>query len=484
MLAYLVNFIHAFVPLSLVTGMLIVLVTPDNGKKSYRSFFIAIVCGVLAGYVIQPIALRHEMATAVRTALHGTVLVAALLSAALVPLAASRRRGFETFTRGAALFFTATLAAASAYAFSVFIAEQAITTSSILNTEVILNVGGILAGLALTSFMIPLTAHMSARNRRRTVTGILLFVTALLVSRWAADLLLGMMRLEMIELTSMRVSIVAKSGKYAALFSYLDLLMVALLSLACFLKRPKVSATELAEMEPAERRKRCSVVLLELRWFRGALASLLLMLTLLLYHDLYASRPPKITKPLHLQPDAQGLIKVKLEELADGNLHRYAYVTDDGHVVRFFMINRSGGKKIGVVYDACMLCGDMGYLQDKNEVICIACNVRIFIPSIGKAGGCNPIPLPHVIEGGQVAVSVAELDKGAKYFSEVVTVKVKDPVTGKEMISRDAPQRDEYKGRTYFFESAESLEKFRANPEKYTGQKESRYFRAQGFQGA
>jgi len=63
-------------------------------------------------------------------------------------------------------------------------------------------------------------------------------------------------------------------------------------------------------------------------------------------------------------------------------------------------------------------------------------------------------------------------------------VRVKDPVTGREMISRDAPQRDEYKGRTYFFESAESLERFRASPEKYIGEKESRYYRTQGFQGA
>lgn len=483
MLTYLVNFTHNFIPLSLVAGILIVLVTPEGGKRAYRSFFIAIACGLLAGFICQPIALRYEMATAGRTALHGVALIAALLGVSLVALSGGRPRKCQTFTLAAALFFTASLAATSAWAFSVFVSEQSFTSSSVLNTEVILNVGGILAGFSFISFLAPLTAHMCDRNRSRTVIAALLFVTALLVSRWASDLLLGMMRLEMIELTSTRVSIVAKSGKYSALFSYIDLLMIALLSLYCFLKRPRISA-ELSEMEPAVRRKKCSVVMLEMRWFRGAFASLLLVLALLLYQDLYASRPPKITKPLHLQPDAQGLIKVKLEELSDGNLHRFAYVTDDGHVVRFFMINRSGGKKIGVVYDACMLCGDMGYLQEKNEVICIACNVRIFIPSIGKPGGCNPIPLPHVIEGGLVSMSVAELDKGAKYFSEVVTVKVKDPVTGKEMTSRDAPQRDEYKGRTYFFESAESLEKFRADPEKYAGQKESRYYRVQGFQGA
>lgn len=483
MLAYLVNFIHAFLPLSLVAGTLAAFFPPDSGKKTYRSLIIAIACGALAGCVIYPVALRQETATATRAVLYGVALAAALISAALLAASANRRRWWAV-AWGTALSFTAALAAVSAYSFSAFIAEQTVSTSSVLNTEAILNIGGILAGLALIAFLIPLTAHMGVRNGKGAVTGVLLSLSTLLAVQWSADLLLGMMRMEAIELTSARISFVAKIGKYAGLLPYLCMVMIAALSLAFFLKRPVVTAAELAGMEMAERRKRRNSVLLELRWLRGALASVLIALTLLLYHDLYASRPPRISKPVRLMPDANGLIKVNTEELADGNLHRYAYVTDDGHVVRFFMINRSGGKKIGVVYDACMLCGDMGYLQEKNEVICIACNVRIFIPSIGKAGGCNPIPLPHRIDGGQVLVSVQELDKGARYFSEVVTVKVKDPVSGREIISRDAPQRYEYKGRTYFFESTETLERFKVKPESYIGEQESRYFRTQGFQGA
>ncbi len=484
MLAYLVNFIHSFVPLALVTGLLLALAAKPDGTKPYGTLATAIACGVLAGFVLHPLALRQEMATAARTALNGTALTAGVLNAALMLLPPNRSRVWGIVVQWVAVFFSALLAATSAYTFSLFIAEQTISGSSVLNTELIMNVAGILSGLSLTAFLIPLTARLGSRNGKWAVSAILLSATALLALRWSADLLLGAMRLELIELTSVRVSVVAKIGKYAGLFSYFQLLMVALLALAFFRKRPVATAVELAGMGPAERRKTRNVVLLELRWFRGALASLLILLTLLLYHDLYASRPPRISAPVMLTPAPDGQLKVAIAALADGKLHRYAYVTEDGHVVRFVLINRSGGKKIGVVYDACMLCGDMGYLQEKNEVICIACNVRIFIPSIGKAGGCNPIPLPHLIEGGYVAVSVAELDKGAKYFSEVVTVKVKDPVSGKQLISREALHRDEYKGRTYFFESAESLERFRANPEKYIGEKESRYYRTQGFQGA
>ncbi len=485
MLVYLVNFIQAFIPMALMTGMLLALAAPAGGRKPYRALAVAIACGLLAGGVIHPVALRQELLTSARAILQGVALLAVLLNAACLLLPPSGgRRGFALVRRGAEIFFITALAAVSAFTYAAFIAEQGISTNSVLNTELILNMAGIVTGVVFIALLIPLTAHISARCGERTVLGMLLFASALVAVQWSADLLLGMMRLGMVELTGTRVSIVAKTGKYANLFPYLQALMVTTLALAFYARRPVVTATELAGMQKAERRKARSGVLRELRWFRATLTSALVVLALLLYHDLYASRPPRISTPLRLTPDAKGQIRVKIDDLADGNLHRYAYVTDDGHVVRFFMINRSGGKKIGVVYDACMLCGDMGYLQEKNEVICIACNVRIFIPSIGKAGGCNPIPLPHEIEGGEVVVSALELDKGAKYFSEVVTVKVKDPVTGKELVSRDAPQRYEYKGRTYFFESVETLEKFKASPEKFIGDRESRYFRVQGFQGA
>lgn len=61
-------------------------------------------------------------------------------------------------------------------------------------------------------------------------------------------------------------------------------------------------------------------------------------------------------------------------------------MADDGKAVRFFVINRYPDKlRFGVVFDACLLCGDQGYVMEGNQVICVACGVHIFIPSIGKA---------------------------------------------------------------------------------------------------
>lgn len=88
------------------------------------------------------------------------------------------------------------------------------------------------------------------------------------------------------------------------------------------------------------------------------------------------------------------MVRLPVEQLRDGKLHRFVWVADDGKAVRFFVINRYPDKlRFGVVFDACLLCGDQGYVMEGNQVICVACGVHIFIPSIGKAGGCNPVPI-------------------------------------------------------------------------------------------
>ena len=482
MLSYLVTFIHAFIPISLITGMLFAIWTPVRGRRALRPLLVSLAVGLLAGAVVYPVSFRQETVTAARASLYGAAILVALLNGGALILSGRRSRGFSRIGWWGALFFTATLAAVSIFSFLEHVYEQALSATTVLNTELILNIGGILAGFLLVAFIVPLTARLATKSGRGIVSGLLLFASFLLVAQWSADVLLALMRLEMVELTSIRLSFVAKAGKYSYVFPYVHALLIAALAVIFLARRPAAAPQALAEMEKAERRKTRSRVMFEMRWFKSALASVVVIFAVLLYYDVYATRPPKISPPVELTPDATGLIKIKIADVMDGNLYRYSYVTDDGHVVRFFLINRSRGQaRIGVVYDACMLCGDMGYVQEKNEVICIACNVRIFIPSIGKAGGCNPIPLVHKVEGGHVVVSVEELDKGARYFSQVVSKKVKDPVTGRELESNKASYRHEYKGRTYFFESEESGEKFKQSPEKYVGEQQSRYERVQGF---
>ena len=483
MLSYLVHFTHAFIPVTLLTGLLLALWGPVRGEKGVRPLLFSLAAGLLAGAVVYPVGIRMETLTAVRTSLYGAAIVAALGNAALLFAQKEFARAIRWW---GALCFVAALAAVATFSFMIYVSEQALSVVTVLNTELILNIAGVLSGGAILAFLAPLVAHLGGKTGGRLVSGMLIFASLLLVVQWSAEALLGLMRLELVQLTSMRLTFVAKVTKYLYVLPYLQVLLVALLAFAFFSRRKVPAPEQLAQMQKAERRKARSLIILDMRWFKAALSLVCFIIAVFLYYDLYASRPVKISAPVMMTPDANGRIRIKVDQVRDGKLHRFAMVTDDGHVVRFFLINKSLGQsgKIGVVYDACMLCGDMGYIQEKNEVICIACNVRIFLPSIGKAGGCNPIPLEHSLEGEEVILSAAELDKGARYFSEVVSRKVKDPVTGKELVNTKAPYRHEYKGRTYFFDSEESGERFRKSPETYLGEQQSRYYRTQGFQEA
>lgn len=483
MLSFLVHFIHAFLAVALVTGLVLALWRPLRGPGAVRPVLIAVAAGLVAGGILYAVATRQGVATSARAYLYGTALLATLANAALWPLS-GRRSPAGSGSWWCGLLHLATLAAAGIFSFLGYAAEQALSATTVLNTDLILNIAGIALGAVFCLAITPVGEHLGGKVDRRVVYGVMLTASILLVLQWSGEILLALMRLELVELTSLRLSYVAKLGKYACLVPYVLVLLLALLTAITFARRPVLPAGELAQMPKALRRKAKSAVRLETRWAAGGAGTVVGILALLLFFDLYASRPPRISPPVELTPDTAGTIKVPLAEVSDGNLHRYSFVTDDGHVVRFFLINRSRGQgsRIGVVYDACMMCGDMGYIQEKNEIICLACNVRIFVPSIGKAGGCNPIPLAHKVEGDQVVIAAADLDKGARYFSQTVSRKVKDPVTGKTLDNGRAPYQYEYKGRTYFFESEGSAEQFKKSPERYIGNQQSRYLRVQGFQ--
>lgn len=483
MLLYLVNIIRVFMPLSLVTGLILALWSARNAGKAPRSIVISICTGLVAAVPVYLLSVQSQTITAVRVSLDAITIAAAIIHAGALFLPESRSKAFPWIRWGSALLFTAALALVVMFSFLDMMGEQALSSITVLNTELILNIGGILTGISLIAFLVPLTAHVSAKSGKGVTSGFLLVASILLVVPWCAEVLLGVMRLELAEVTSARLSFIAKVTQYAIVVPYALVFMIAVLSLVAFVKRSVPATDEQFSIQRADRRKARSRASFELRWLKSSLAAICAIVAILLSYDLYASRPPKISPPVRLTADAGGLIKIRIDDVKDGKLHRYSYVTDDGHVVRFILINRSKGQnRIGVVYDACMLCGDMGYIKQKNEVICIACNVRVFTPSIGKAGGCNPIPLKHTVEGEYVIVSAGELDKGAHYFSQVVSIRVKDPVTGKKLDNLKAPYRYEYKGRTYFFESEQSEEKFRASPEIYIGEQQSRYERVQGYQ--
>lgn len=117
----------------------------------------------------------------------------------------------------------------------------------------------------------------------------------------------------------------------------------------------------------------------------------------------------ELTPAEPVSPNADGLIVIPLDNVNDGNLHRYGYKATDGTLVRFIVIKKSENA-YGVGFDACDICGASGYYQRGNQVVCILCDVVMNIATIGFSGGCNPVPLKYEIINGNMVIRPANLE--------------------------------------------------------------------------
>ncbi|MGH9679528.1 MAG: Fe-S-containing protein, partial [Candidatus Acidiferrales bacterium] len=100
-------------------------------------------------------------------------------------------------------------------------------------------------------------------------------------------------------------------------------------------------------------------------------------------------------------------VRIPLSEVSDSNLHIFS-VDANGTSVRFIVIRKPNGS-YGTALDACLICGTAGYRQDGQNVICRNCGSAIYIPTIGQAGGCNPVGVASRMENGNLVIDIPAL---------------------------------------------------------------------------
>ena len=111
-----------------------------------------------------------------------------------------------------------------------------------------------------------------------------------------------------------------------------------------------------------------------------------------------------------------GEVRIPLAEISDPNLHIYN-VDASGTSVRFLVIRKPNGSW-GTALDACLICGTAGYRQDGSNVVCRNCASAIYIPTIGEAGGCNPVGVPSHADNGALVIDVSKLAEARSRVSK------------------------------------------------------------------
>jgi high-affinity iron transporter len=165
----------------------------------------------------------------------------------------------------------------------------------------------------------------------------------------------------------------------------------------------------------AERRKAAWSIRRERLWMASVYASSFLFILLVTAEFIYAkslSAPSPATEVTFVNRQ----VIIPLAQVSGGDLHRFS-ARENGVEIRFWLYQKPDGK-IATVFDACQICGGVGFYKGPNGVVCKNCAAPINPQSVGTAGGCNPVPLNAVIASDSVIIQEADIAAGARVFQK------------------------------------------------------------------
>ena len=163
----------------------------------------------------------------------------------------------------------------------------------------------------------------------------------------------------------------------------------------------------------AERRKALWTARRERLWMASVYASSFLFIVLVTAEFIYAKSVSALS-PATEVTFVNGKVSIPLSQVYDGDLHRFV-ATENGVQVRFWLYQKPDGK-IATLFDACEICGPVGFYKTSTGVVCKNCAAPINPQSVGMPGGCNPIPLKATVTSDAVIISEADVAGGAHYF--------------------------------------------------------------------
>ena len=296
--------------------------------------------------------------------------------------------------------------------------------SSILSTDYLFRLGGYLLGLivcftaGLATFKIARTA--AKKGYDKVLYLLLIAFTALYTVFSFAKLMLVLVPRKIVNSMAL-FTFAASSNNHSAYYTYIA--FIILLAVGVFLWVRGRTVKEVYTTNAQHRRQRaewrtgrrytvtaavCFVVsILCATWF--------VKLNTVEIHEAPVEEP-EIKKNAKGEDDT---LIVPVDAVSDGHLHRFGYKAD-GHTARFIIVlKQEGTTNYGVGLDACDICGEAGYYENKEgQIVCKKCNVVMNRSTIGMKGGCNPIIIDYEFDGQQFTVPVSEMVQYADKFTQ------------------------------------------------------------------
>jgi uncharacterized membrane protein len=192
---------------------------------------------------------------------------------------------------------------------------------------------------------------------------------------------------------------------------------VTILALAALMVLFEVKRREPASLPAsgAERRKAAWSARRERLWMASVYASSFLFILLITGEFVYTQSVSALSPATEIH-FTNGEVSIPVAQISDGDLHRFS-VVENGTTIRFWLYKKPDGK-IATVFDACQICGGVGFYKGANGVVCKNCASPINAQSIGTKGGCNPVPLTAQTTADAVTIREADIATGIRMFQK------------------------------------------------------------------
>ncbi|MFQ5798452.1 MAG: Fe-S-containing protein [Bacteroidota bacterium] len=150
------------------------------------------------------------------------------------------------------------------------------------------------------------------------------------------------------------------------------------------------------------------------------------------FDDVFSTRTTPNIDDVEAVTMQDGVVRIPIERVQNGTLHRYVWTDGHGLAIRFFVL-RTGLGTYATAFDACRACYDFGrYYLLKGDLVCSQCDaphpLAFLRPSLVgdtvdenmsgsmEGNGCAPIYLLSKIEQGEILITAANLNSQRKYF--------------------------------------------------------------------
>ena len=266
---------------------------------------------------------------------------------------------------------------------------------------------GVIAAIAFGVMFVKGSVRINLQKFFRITTAILFLVAAQLVISGLHEL----SESGVIPSSRREMAIVGPLVRNDVFFFVMIFALAALMVLFDAKRRQPVAESA----SPAERRKAAWSARRERLWMASVYSFCFVFIAMVTAEFIYTKSVSALS-PADEVHFVNGQARIPLAQISDGDLHRFQ-AQENGTPVRFWLYQKPDGK-IATVFDACEICGAVGFYKSANGVICKNCAAPINPQSVGTAGGCNPVPLKATETADAIVIEEADIAAGSRMFGQ------------------------------------------------------------------